>query len=318
MIKNKKIVITGGAGAVGSNLCHELIKYNNKILIIDNFISSRVSNIPKNPLVSYIDISILDPNCFNAIINFNPSYMFHLAAFFANQNSVDNPEIDLDINIKGTIKLLQIAEKLSIDKFIYTSSSCVYGKQNGELVESLRIGELDTPYAISKYAAEHYCKFWNSYYNVPTIILRLFNSFGPWEHPGIYRNVIPNFFELALDKKPLTITGSGEETRDFNYVENTISGLINAAESDKKNAEIYNIAAGAEIRIIDMAKKINDITSNNSGINFLPKRKWDNIQFRKSNIELAKKQIKYRPQIDFNKGLEKTYEWFKSKDSLNE
>ncbi len=308
-MKNKNILITGGAGAIGSNLINQLYQKNN-IFVVDNLVSGTKTNIPISPNIIFIEGDILDNNLLENIFKNKIDIVFHLATFFANQNSVDHPQKDLDVNGRGTLLLLQLSHKYSVEKFIYTSSSCVYGNSALPVLEDSKI-ELETPYAITKYLGEHYTIFFNKHYNLNTCILRLFNSFGPGEYPGRYRNVIPNFFEKAINGQPLSITGTGRETRDFTFVTDTVEGIIKAAVSNMSNGEIFNIGTQKEITISYLAKQINRIVGNRAGIIVTKKRDWDGISRRCSDISKANSILNYDPQIKFEIGLSLTYDWIK-------
>ena len=282
-----EVLITGGAGAIGSHISKKLIDEGHNVTIIDNLTSGRAFLVPKK--ARFIEGSILNHDKLGKAFDCKPSHVFHLAAFFANQNSVDNPEEDLAVNGQGIINVLKLALKNKVKKLIYTSSSCVYG--NKEIMkESDKLPEfLDTPYAITKLLGEEYCKFWTQFHGLNTVILRLFNSYGPGELPGKYRNVIPNFITTAMEGKSLTITGSGEETRDFNFVEDTADGIIKACFSNTKPGDVFNIAGGKETKINNLVFKINQITGNKAPVIYKKRRAWDHVVRRFGCIEKSKK-----------------------------
>jgi nucleoside-diphosphate-sugar epimerase len=193
------------------------------------------------------------------------------------------------------------------------SSSCVYG--NNEVMTETDIDfDPDTPYAITKLLGERYCQFWANQFNLDVVSLRFFNSYGPHEYPGQYRNVIPNFFKRAMAGQPLTITGTGQETRDFTFVEDTVQGILGALFGRTKPGDVFNIASGRETSILELAEKINRITGNRAEIQFVPRRSWDRVSRRKGIIEKAQSTFDYRPLTDLDEGLEKTYNWLKSVD----
>ena len=304
-----EVLITGGAGAIGSHISKKLIDEGHNVTIIDNLTSGREFLVPKK--ARFIEGSILNHDKLGKAFDYKPSHVFHLAAFFANQNSVDNPEEDLAINGQGIINVLKLALKNKVKKLIYTSSSCVYGNKE-VMKESDKLPEiLDTPYAITKLLGEEYCKFWTQFHGLNTVILRLFNSYGPGEFPGKYRNVIPNFITTAMEGKSLTITGSGEETRDFNFVEDTADGIIKACFSNTKPGDVFNIAGGKETKIKNLVFKINQITGNKAPVIYKQRRSWDHVIRRFGCIEKSKKILKYKPKHTLDDGIEKTYRWLK-------
>jgi nucleoside-diphosphate-sugar epimerase len=188
----------------------------------------------------------------NFVINQHEfDYVFHLAAHFANQNSVDHPFSDIQTNIVGTVGLLEILKfHKSLRKFVYASSSCVYGTAS-QMNEDTFIYPSETPYSINKYTAELYTQYYAHLFHVPTVSIRIFNTYGPYELAGKYRNVIPNFIEKALNGEDLVITGTGRESRDFTFVDDLIDLMIAAALSPSKDGEIYNGGTGFRTEILN-------------------------------------------------------------------
>jgi nucleoside-diphosphate-sugar epimerase len=309
----KRILITGGAGCIGSNLIKALLKAEpEKIIVIDDLSASYQWNIPKNPKVVFIQGSVLNEEKMKRAFSFKPHYVFHLAAHFANQNSVDHPETDLLVNALGTLKTLEYTNLVGVERFVFASSGCsVYGSQAPlPLKEDFISLHLDTPYQINKLVGELYCNYFHDYYKLPVAIARYFNVYGPGEVPGQYRNVIPNFIWWALHKKPLPITGTGEETRDFTFVEDIIDGTLRMGIIEEAVGEAINLASETETRVIDLANWINEITGNESGMVFRPRRDWDNVVKRRASIEKARRVLGYEPKVWIKQGLKKTVDWF--------
>jgi nucleoside-diphosphate-sugar epimerase len=309
----QRLLITGGAGCIGSNLVRILLEAEpEQVTIIDDLSSSFEWNIPQSPRVVFIHGSILDNDALVRAFRDKPNFIFHLAAHFANQNSIDHPEADLLVNALGTLKTLEYAREVDVTRFVYASSGCsVYGNQAPLPVTEDYISlHLDTPYQITKLVGELYCNFFYSHYKIPITIARYFNVYGPGEVPGRYRNVIPNFIWTALQKDSLPITGSGEETRDFTFVEDIIEGTLRLGVSEGALGEAINLASGTETKIIDLATLINRLTGNEAGVEFKPARDWDRIERRRASIDKARKLLGYVPKTDINTGLRKTYDWF--------
>jgi UDP-glucose 4-epimerase len=170
---------------------------------------------------------------------------------------------------------------------------------------------LTTPYQINKMTGEMYCNFYHHHYELPVVNCRFFNSYGPGEVPGQYRNVIPNFIYWAMKGNPLPITGTGEETRDFTYVLDLIQGLIKASYYEKAIGENINLAAGREISIKDMVNLVIEATGSKAGIVFKQRRKWDTKPRLLASIDKAEKLIGYKPIVDFKEGFKDNIEWFK-------
>ena len=172
---------------------------------------------------------------------------------------------------------------------------------------------LSTPYQITKMTGEMYCNLFHDHYKLPVVKARFFNSYGPGEVPGQYRNVIPNFIYWALLGEPLTITGTGDETRDFAYIDDLIDGLLRAGYFDAAIGAEFNLAGGRETKIADLASMVNDATGNTSGIRFVKRRKWDTRSRRLASIERAKNLIGYQPCKEFGEGLAETVSWFRDR-----
>ena len=312
--KGKKVLVSGGAGAIGSNLTKELAHLDAKmVIVLDDLSSAQRWNIPSLPNVLFVEGSILDEVKLKRIFFEKPDYVFHLAAFFANQNSVDHPESDLMVNGLGTLKLLEYSVLTGVEKFVYASSGCsIYGSNSPlPLKEEFMSLHLSSPYQITKMLGELYCNFFLHQYNLKVVKTRFFNSYGPGEIPGQYRNVIPNFIFWAMQKKTLPITGTGEETRDFTYVGDIVDGLLRAASTEKAVGEDINLASGKETKIIDLAKLINKLTKNPGDVKFIAKRKWDTKDRLCASVDKAKKLIGYSPNTTFDVGIKHAINWFK-------
>jgi UDP-glucose 4-epimerase len=316
----KRVLITGGAGCIGSNLVRTLFKAKvEKVIVLDDFSSASRWNLPNHPEVMLVNGSILREENLKRAFSEKPQYVFHLAAHFANQNSVDHPETDLMVNGLGTLRVLQYSHLTDVEKFVFASSGCsVYGNQAPlPLKENFLSLMLDTPYQIHKLLGELYCNYFHNYYELPVATARYFNVYGPGEVPDKYRNVIPNFIWWALHKKPLPITGSGEETRDYTFVEDIVDGTLRMGVIEDAVGEAVNLASETETRVIDLANWINELTGNEAGIVFRPRRDWDKVVKRRASIEKAKKILGYESKTDIHEGLKKTYGWFlENKDKI--
>ncbi len=310
--KGKRILITGGAGCIGSNLTKALIKARAaKIIVLDDLSAAEKWNIPIAPNVIFIKGSVLDKEILKRAFSDRLDFVFHLAANFANQNSVDNPETDLMVNGLGTLKVLQYAYLTRVKKVVFASSGCsVYGSQAPlPLKEDFVSLHLDTPYQITKLLGELYCNFFYNYYGLPIAIARYFNVYGPGEIPGTYRNVIPNFIYWALHKRKLPITGTGEETRDFTFVDDIVDGTLRAGVIPEAVGDAFNLASETEIKVIDIANMVNEITDNREGIKLISRRDWDKITRRRASIEKARKVLGYEPKMRMEEGIKRTYDW---------
>ena len=292
--QDKTILVTGGAGCVGSNLSRKLAELGaEKVIILDNMSSAYEWNVPTNDNVELIQGDILDDEELKRVFKMKPDYVFHLAAHFANQNSVDNPETDLMVNGIGILKVLQYAQLTGVERFVYSSSGCgVYGLDSKMPFEEHDISiSLHTPYQVTKLLGELYTNYFHNLYDMPIVNARFFNVFGPGEVPGKYRNVIPNFFYWSMTKQALPITGDGSETRDWTFVGDIVNGLLSMGVEEEAIGEAINLGSGKDHKVIDMAAKVNELT----GL---------------SSIDKAKDILGYKPTVSFDDGLERVYGWF--------
>jgi UDP-glucose 4-epimerase len=300
------VLVTGGAGCIGSNLTKALVKAEARVIILDDLSSSYEWNIPQSPRVSFIKGSILDDEMLKRVFKAKPGYVFHLAAHFANQNSVDNPETDLMVNGMGILKVLEYAHIGGVKRLVYSSSGCgVYGLDSQIPFQEPDISiSLHTPYQVTKLIGELYTNYFHNLYGLPTVNARFFNVFGPGEVPGKYRNVIPNFIFWAMHGQALPITGDGSETRDWTYVDDIVGGLLAMGIEEKAIGEAFNLGSGVEHRVGDMANLVNTITGNKAGLKYTARRDWDVKTRLLSSIEKANRILGYQPAV------KEVYRWF--------
>lgn len=309
ILKNSRILITGGAGFIGSFLTKKLLKYGCKVTVLDDFFTGRRENLPlKDKNLKIVEGSICDKKLVEILVSKN-SYIFHLAA----RNiivSTKNPEEDFYVNIGGTLNILMAAKKYRIERVIYTSSVSVYGNPKYLPINEEDSINLLSPYAVSKFSGEGYCKAFYESYSVPVTILRFSNVYGigQWSS-NPYCGVVAKFFEQAMSSKNLQIHGDGEQTRDFTYVEDVVEATILASLSPKAMGEVYNVGSGIETSVNNLAQEIIKITSSPSKIDYLDRRDIDNIRRRVLNIEKIRKDLKWVPKTTLREGLKKTYQW---------
>lgn len=312
--EGKTILITGGGGAIGSNLARAVAELKARtVIVLDDMSAAYRWNIPSLPNVLFVQGSITDEVMLKRVFSMKPDIVYHLAAFFANQNSVDYPQKDLRTNGLGTLLVYQYAELCKTSRVVYASSGCsIYGHAAPlPLKEDFMSMHLTTPYQITKMLGELYANFFHHHHGLPIVKARFFNSFGPGEVPGQYRNVIPNFIYYAMNGMALPFTGSGEETRDFTFVMDIVDALLRSGYFERAVGQEMNIASGREVRILEMAEKVNQLTGNNAGINRVERRVWDTKKRLLASIERAKDLLGYEPETDFDAGLQETVGWFK-------
>jgi UDP-glucose 4-epimerase len=313
MFEEQCVLVTGGAGAIGSNLTRALLNSGVKrVVVLDDLSAAGQSQVPADLRVMFIHGSVLTDADLCRAFGERPGLVYHLAALFANQNSIDHPQQDLLVNGLGTLKVLQYAHLSDVERVVYASSgAAVYGKAPLPLKEDVLSIDLDTPYQITKLLGELYCNFFETHYGLKTVRARFFNSYGPGEIPGRYRNVIPNFIYWAMRGEPLPVMGTGSETRDWTYVGDVIDGLLRAGAMKEAVGEVFNLASGRETRIIDIANWVNEEVGNKAGIRRVPRRKWDSKEHRLASIDKAQSILGYRPATGLREGLRQTVEWFR-------
>jgi nucleoside-diphosphate-sugar epimerase len=316
--KGTKVLVTGGAGAIGSNLSRALAELGARVIVLDDLSSAERWNVPSMPGILFVEGDILDEIKLKRVFFERPQIVFHLAAFFANQNSLDHPERDLMVNGLGTLRLLEYSVLTGVRRFVYASSGCsIYGSAAPlPLTEEFMSMHLSTPYQITKMLGELYCNFVHNHYGLAVTKPRFFNSYGPGEVPGQYRNVIPNFVYWALKGQQLPITGSGDETRDFTFVGDIVDGLLRSGILTSAVGEEYNLASGKETRIADLAQMIVEATGSSAGVRFVERRRWDTKSRMLASVDKARSLIGYEPSVAFEEGLQRTVQWFRANWTL--
>jgi nucleoside-diphosphate-sugar epimerase len=212
----------------------------------------------------------------------------------------------------GILKVLEFAHLTDVSRFVYASSGCgVYGLESTIPYAERDVSiSLHTPYQVTKLLGELYTNYYHNLYGLPVVNTRFFNSYGPGEVPGKYRNVIPNFFYWAMTGKVLPITGDGTETRDWTYVGDIVNGLLAAGVKEEAIGEAINIGSGTETRVIDMAHEVNRLTGNTLGVMYIQRRDWDAKTRLVASIDKAQRLLDYRPRITFDEGLKHVHAWF--------
>ncbi len=312
--RDRIVLVTGGAGSIGSNLTRTLAGLGaRRVVVLDDLSAGFAWNVPRAPNVELVRASVVDEAGLRRAFDAAPTVVFHLAAFFANQNSVDHPECDLHVNGLGTLRLLTKAVEARVERVVYASSGCsIYGSAAQlPLTEGSQSMYLSTPYQITKMLGELYANFFGQHYGLPVVKTRLFNSFGPGEVPGRYRNVIPNFVFKALRGEPLPWTGADGASRDFTYVGDIVDGLLRAGYIPEAVGEDINIASGQETQILELADKINELTGNSGGIVRAAARHWDTKVRLCASIDKARALLGYTPRTSFDDGLSRTIRWFR-------
>ena len=305
-----RIVITGGAGFIGSNLATELSKEKeSEVIIVDDLSTGRVSNLEKiNKNINLVRGSITDLQLLKGIFK-DVDYVFHQAAIPSVPRSIKDPIASNNANVNGTLNVLVAAKDCNVKKVIYASSSSVYGDTPELPKREDMVPNPLSPYAVTKLLGEYYCKVFNEVYGLKTISLRYFNVYGPRQDPySDYAAVIPRFINRVLENKPPVIYGDGEQTRDFTFVKDVVRANIQAMKSDANG--VYNIASGNRISINELANVIMKLMGRNLKPIHEAPREGD-IRHSLGDISSAKKTLSYEPQYSVEEGLRRTIKWFR-------
>ncbi|MEA3446485.1 MAG: SDR family oxidoreductase, partial [Bacteroidota bacterium] len=320
MISNAKVLVTGGAGFIGSNLIEDLLNQQNNVVCLDNFATGKKKNVEpflNNPDFTLIEGDIRDiKTCHSAVKGVD--YVLHQAALGSVPRSIKDPKTTNDVNINGFLNMLIATRDEGIKRFVYAASSSTYGNHPGLPKVEDRIGKPLSPYAITKYVNELYANVFSDLYDIETIGLRYFNVFGRRQDPdGAYAAVIPKFVKSLMAKEPPVINGDGKHSRDFTYVDNVVQ--INQLAAISKNPKaintVYNVAFGENTNLNELIKIIQEYLSEfDKGITkvkakYGPERQGD-VVHSLASIDKARNLLGYNPKFDIKKGLKEAVKWY--------
>ena len=320
MITNKTVLVTGGAGFIGSNLCESLLDNNNIVRCLDNLSTGKKENI--TPFLANKNFTFLEGDirnletCINAVEGVD--IILHQAALGSVPRSINDPITTNDVNINGFLNMLVAARDANVKRFVYAASSSTYGDSKTLPKVEEVIGKPLSPYAITKYVNELYADVFYKTYGLETIGLRYFNVYGRRQDPnGAYAAVIPKFTQLFMELKSPTINGDGTNSRDFTYIDNVIQMNHLAATTENKDAigEIFNTAVGERANLLEMTTLLKKyLTKYKQEINKVeiihgPERLGD-IPHSHASIEKAKKMLAYKPSHNLQEGLKEAVNWY--------
>jgi len=310
----KSVLVTGGAGFIGSHLCERLVEKGSYVICVDNLYTGSKKNIASlltKENFKFIECDVRDRDRLIEIFKEEtPDIVYHLAAVVGVKRTLENPKEVLDVNIKGTENVLEAALNSGCKKVVNISSSEVYGNpiEIPEREDSPKNVEL--PYAIAKLIGEKYAEIYYKKYGLKTTSLRLFNVYGPRQDATPYGFVVGIFIKRVLQNKPPIIYGDGFQTRDFTYIDDCITPMIIAGEKEAADGKVFNIAAGKPITILDLAELIIELCGKNLQPIFEKEREFE-IRHRFADISKMRTILGYKPKYDLREGLKQTIRWYK-------
>lgn len=327
LFENKKILVVGGAGFVGSNLTRAIaLHHPAQIIVVDNLMSSEKENILGIKNVHFIQSSIADDSILQKLYDDGVDYIFHLATYHGNQSSIHDPIADHDNNLITSIKLFdKFKDDKRIQKIVYSAAGCAVAEKSvttasATVEEDIVSLKMDSPYSISKIVGEFYAVYYHKQHQSPIVRARFQNVYGPGEILGagqwrgtaatIWRNVTPTFIYKALKNIPLQLENAGSGSRDFIFVDDIVKGLIACAQYGE-SGDVYNLASGLEMTIKEWAEMILALTESQSKLEILPKRDWDTSIKRFGSTTKSKEMLHFEAQTSNLDGLRKTIEWTK-------
>jgi UDP-glucose 4-epimerase len=325
VIRDARVLVVGGAGFVGSALVRRLLVQGvARVVVVDNLLSSEADNLPEDARIELRHASITEPAMLAALDD-TYDHVFHLATYHGNESSIADPLADHANNLFPTLALFErLTGFRRLQRVIYASTGCALAAKGDGVAEAvLENGpiplDFDSPYQISKVVGEMYALYYHRQHALPVVRVRFQNVYGPGEVLGagrwrgtpatIWRNVTPAFIYRALKGHPLPVHGDGSSTRDFIYVDDIVEGLVRAATVDGVVGDVFNLASGAEVTILEWAETINKLTGNHAGIEHIPARAWDRSVHRFGSPAKAKAGLGFVAGTQPDDGLARTVEW---------
>ncbi|HQG46429.1 MAG TPA: SDR family oxidoreductase [bacterium] len=306
-------LVTGGAGFIGSHIVETLLQRGEKVRVLDNFSTGKRENI--KPFLDKIELFEGDVRSYHIVRDAvdGSDFVLHQAALPSVPRSVKDPITSNEVNVVGTLNILDAARDAKVKRLIYASSSSIYGDLETLPKTEDMLPKPLSPYAVAKLAGEKYCQVFTKIYGLETVSLRYFNVFGPRQDPcSQYSAVIPKFIDLIRNGQPPLVHGDGEQSRDFTYVANVVHANLLACEKglEELPGEVFNIACGKRITINTLIRYINELFGTNIEAQYSEPRAGD-VKHSLANIGKARQFLGYEPQVEFRKGLEKVVQWMK-------
>ncbi|MBM4277106.1 MAG: SDR family oxidoreductase [Deltaproteobacteria bacterium] len=309
-----KVLVTGGAGFIGSNLTEALLKAGHRVRVLDNLSTGKRENLvfeEAYPFLEMIEGDICDLiTCEKAVEGIE--YVFHQAALPSVQRSVEDPLTSHSVNTGGTLNLLIAARDAGVRRVIYAASSSAYGDTPTLPKKEEMVPNPLSPYALQKFIGEQYCRLFFQLYGLETISLRYFNIFGPKQDPNsIYSAVIPKFIDALISDRPPVIFGDGEQSRDFTYIDNVVHANLLAMDAERTQGEVVNVACGRRVSLNQLLKILQDVIGSHILPLYEEPRKGD-VRHSLADTKRGKAILNYDPRVRIEEGLRRTVEFFKN------
>lgn len=313
MSLTSKVLVTGGAGFIGSNLADALVEQGARVVILDNLITGFRENLEEiKGDFEFVEGDLNDDDKLERALQ-GIEIVFHQAALPSVPRSVDNPKETHLACVDGTFNLLLKSKEAGVRRVVYAASSSAYGNQEDLPKKETMCPEPLSPYAAAKLMGEYYCQVFSSVYNLETLCLRYFNVFGPRQNPSShYSGVISRFVDALMGGKTPIIYGDGETSRDFTYVANIVNANINAAQTDKGIGEVINVANGERISLNELLEVLKKITGKTDVSADYQEERLGDVKHSQADITRAKEWLDYQKLVDLEEGLQKTIDWWKN------
>lgn len=308
---NTRYLVTGGGGFIGSHVVRHLLGKKHKVRILDNFLTGNRNNI--RDVAS--DIELIEGDIRNekdsTLAVQDVDYIIHLAALPSVPRSVANPVLSTDINVNGTVTLLNAAQRKGIKRIVFASSSSVYGDSPEFPRHEDQYPQPLSPYAVSKLAGEFYMKCFYKLHGLETVTLRYFNVFGPRQDPNSqYAAVIPKFITAVLSGKKPIVYGDGEQSRDFTFIEDLVQGIYKACHADRAPGQVLNVACGRRTSLNQLLEYLQELSGSEVNAEYTAPRAGD-VRDSFASIDRARELLGYEPRFSMAQGLEKTFSWYR-------
>lgn len=308
-----RYLVTGGAGFIGSNIVDELVRRGHAVVVLDDLSAGKEENLANvRTKIEFFAASITDLAAVRAASK-GADYVLHLAARTSVPRSVENPLETNSVNIDGTLNVLVAARDAKVRRLVYAASSSAYGETPTQpKIETMSAAPI-SPYGVTKYVGEIYAQVFGRVYGVENVSVRFFNVFGPRQDPtSQYSGVLSRFMLAAIEGKQPVVYGDGEQSRDFTYVDNIVNETLRACEAEGASGMVFNGGTGARITLNAVLRLLERITGKRMQAKYDPARKGD-IKDSQADITLAQRVLGYKPSVDFEEGLRRTWNWYKEK-----